>query len=515
MMTPATLTDAPRLERNDALQDRPADPPARIQPDVHPLLFEIGSPGSCAVSLPECDVPRVERKTAIPGELLAEAPPTLPEVGELDLVRHYKKLAHRTFSIDGNFYPLGSCTMKYNPRVNERVAAIPGFAHIHPYQDEADVQGILELLYRLRLDLAEIAGLAEVTLQPAAGAHGEMTALMIINAYHQSRGQNRRKVLAPDSAHGTNPATCAMCGREALSIRSKSDGRVDIDDLRAKVDDDTAALMITNPNTCGVFDQQIADIADIVHAKGAQLYLDGANMNAILGVTRPGDFGVDCMHYNTHKTFSTPHGGGGPGAGPVAVAEHLRPFLPVPQVVRHSDGTFGWRNDRPQSIGKVRSFFGQIGVLVRAYTYIRALGCDGLRDAAEKAVLASNYLAARLKHKYPMPFPPPYAHEFITVPQFGESGVTELDLAKRLIDYGIHPPTMSWPIHHCLMVEPTETESLATLDRFVGVMLTIAGEVEKQPELVKNAPHCTPVRRLDEVAASRKPNVRWSAEMSG
>jgi glycine dehydrogenase subunit 2 len=480
----------------------------RTRPADHPLLFEIGIPGLSAASLPESDVPAAQ-PGSIPAELLGIAPPPLPEIGELDLVRHYKKLAHRCFSIDGNFYPLGSCTMKYNPRVNERVAALPGFAHVHPLQDDADVQGMLELLYRLRLDLAEIAGLAEVTLQPAAGAHGEMTALMIINAYHQSRGQNRKKVLAPDSAHGTNPASCTICGRESCSVRSRPDGRVDLDDLRSQVDENTAALMITNPNTTGIFDAHIADIAEIVHAKGAQLYLDGANMNAILGKTRPGDFGVDCMHYNTHKTFSTPHGGGGPGAGPVAVAEHLQPFLPVPQVVRKSDGTFAWEDNRPQSIGKVRSFYGQIGVLVRAYTYIRSLGSDGLRDVAEIAVLNANYVAAKLKHRYPMPFPPPYAHEFITVPDFHESGVTETDLAKRLIDYGVHPPTMSWPIHHALMIEPTETESLATLDRFVEVMLRIADEVEQNAELVKGAPHTTPVRRLDEVAANRKPVVCW------
>jgi len=478
----------------------------------HPLLFELGAPGFCAASLPASDVPAAKLTEAVPLGLLAHEPPPLPEVGELDIVRHYKRLAHRCYSVDGNFYPLGSCTMKYNPRVNERVAALPGFAGLHPYQDEADVQGLLELLYLLRRDLAEIAGLAEVTLQPAAGAHGEMTALMIINAYHRSRGEDRSKVLAPDSAHGTNPASCATCGRQSVAVQSRQDGRVDVDDLRAKVDEDTAALMITNPNTVGVFDEQIADLADIVHAKGAQLYLDGANMNAILGITRPGDFGVDCMHFNTHKTFSTPHGGGGPGAGPVAVGEHLREFLPVPQVVRRHDGTYAWVNDRPKSIGKVRSFYGQIGVLVRAYTYIRSLGHDGLRDVAEKAVLAANYLAARLKGRYQLPFPPPYAHEFIMVPVFPEAKVTENDIAKRLIDHGIHPPTMSWPIHHCLMVEPTETESLATLDRFVEAMQDIADEVEQDPETVRGAPHTTPVRRLDEVGASRKPNTRWKAE---
>jgi len=482
----------------------------KAQQHDHPLLFEIGAAGLCGVGLADSDVPRVRRAEFAPAELLADGPPALPEVGELDVVRHYKRLAHRCFSVDGNFYPLGSCTMKYNPRINERVAAMPGFFDLHPYQDDADVQGMLELLYRLRCDLAEIAGLAEVTLQPAAGAHGEMTGLMIINAYHRNNGQNRTTVLTPDSAHGTNPATCTICGRHSRSVRSKPDGRVDLDDLRTLVDDGTAALMITNPNTVGVFDQQIGEIAEIVHAHGAQLYLDGANMNAILGITRPGDFGVDVMHFNTHKTFSTPHGGGGPGAGPVAVAEHLRDFLPVPQVIRRDDGAFAWSSDRRRTIGKVRSFFGQVGVLVRAYTYIRGLGADGLRDVAEKAVLAANYLAARLKDRYHMPFPPPYAHEFIMVPRF-RGDVGENDIAKRLIDHGIHPPTMSWPIAHCLMVEPTETESLATLDRFVAAMMDIADEVEQEPEVVRTAPHTTPVGRLDEVTASRKPIVRWSA----
>ncbi len=486
--------------------------PAAAEPvgDVR-LLFEQGGPGMSAASLPPLDVP-FESRASIPAELLADQPPPLPELGELDIVRHYKRLAHRCFSIDGNFYPLGSCTMKYNPRINERVAALPGFAHLHPYQDETEVQGTLELLYRLRCYLAEIAGLAEVSLQPAAGAHGELTALMIINAYHESMGERRKKVLAPDSAHGTNPASCTICGRQSLSVRSKRDGRVDLDDLRSKADRDTAALMITNPNTTGVFDEQIADIAEIVHAVGAQLYLDGANMNAILGITRPGDFGVDCMHYNTHKTFSTPHGGGGPGAGPVAVAEHLQPFLPVPQVIERDDGTFGWCFDRPQTIGKVRSYYGQIGVLVRAYTYIRGLGRDGLTDVAEKSVLNANYLAERLRGRFDLPFPPPYAHEFILVPHFEKQKVGEIDLAKRLIDYGIHPPTMSWPIHHCLMIEPTETESLATLDWFVEVMNRIADEVENDPDLVRGAPHTTPVGRLDEVAANRKPNVRWKSK---
>jgi len=483
----------------------------------HPLLFESSSSGLTAVALPAGDVPKRKRSDDVPQALLAAESPELPQLGELDVVRHYKRLAHRCFSIDGNFYPLGSCTMKYNPRINERVAALPGFAHLHPYQEEADVQGILELLYRLRIYLAEISGLPEVCLQPAAGAHGEMTALMIITAYHKSHGEKRGVVLTPDSAHGTNPASCAICGRESVSVKSNEAGRVDLDDLRAKVNGDTSALMITNPNTVGVFDEQIADIAKIVHGQGAQLYLDGANMNAILGITRPGDFGVDCMHFNTHKTFSTPHGGGGPGAGPVAVAEHLRPFLPTPQVVKRDDGTFGWSYDRPKSIGKVRSFYGQIGVLVRAYTYIRALGHDGLRDVAEKAVLAANYLAARLKkhEKFDFPFPPPYAHEFVMVPRFEDKDVTEHHIAKRLIDHGIHPPTMSWPIHHCLMIEPTETESLRTLDEFVTALFDIADEIETEPETVRTAPHTMPVKKLDEVQASRKPNVRWKRMANG
>jgi glycine dehydrogenase subunit 2 len=476
-----------------------------------PLIFEQSTPGVCAVSLPAPDVPSLDPRAVIPPELLADAPPPLPEIGEPDLMRHYTRLAHRTFSVDANFYPLGSCTMKYNPRVNERAAAMPGFANLHPLQDDRDCQGILELLYHLRTFLEEISGLAEVTLQPAAGAQGEMTGLMMINAYHRDRGEERPKVLTPDTAHGTNPASCTACGRHAVAVDSLPDGRVDLDDLRRKVDAQTAALMITNPNTAGLFDPQIGEIAQIVHAAGALLYLDGANMNAILGIARPGDFGVDVMHFNTHKTFSTPHGCGGPGAGPVAVAEPLRPFLPTPQVIRRDDGTFALDDARAKSIGRVRSFFGQTGVLIRAYAYIRALGPDGLRDVSEKAVLSANYLASRLKGLYDLPFPGPYAHEFIAVPQFRQHGVTELDVAKRLIDFGIHPPTMSWPVPHCLMIEPTECESLATLDRFAEVMTGIASEASAQPERLHQAPHTTPVARLDEVAAARRPNLRWRA----
>ena len=475
------------------------------------LVFESGAPGACAVSLPASDVPAVDREEAL-GGMVADSPPPLPEIGELDLVRHYTRLAHRCFSIDENFYPLGSCTMKYNPRVNERAAAMPGFTGLHPYQVDADAQGTLELLHRLRTDLAEIAGLAEVSLQPAAGAHGEMTGLMMISAYHRERGRRRTRIIAPDTAHGTNPASCTICGKDYVQVPSCRRGRLDLDALRRAVDENTAALMITNPNTVGVFDEQIGDMADILHAKGALLYLDGANMNAMLGVSRPGDFGVDVMHYNTHKTFATPHGCGGPGAGPVAVAEHLRPFLPVPQVVRRDDGTYGWDYDRPKSIGRVRSFYGQIGVLVRAFAYIRSLGGNGLLDVARKAVLSANYLAARLKDHYTLPFPGPYAHEFIAVPHFEESGVDNVHVSKRLLDFGIHPPTMSFPIPHCLMIEPTETESLATLDAFVEAMLTIADEARNHPQRLKEAPHTTPIRRMDEVEANRALDVRWNPE---
>ncbi len=493
---------AQNSENVDALRGAGLVPPEK-------LVFELTTPGACAVSLPASDTPTIDPASILPHDLLADTPPALPEIGELDVVRHYTRLAHRQFSVDGNFYPLGSCTMKYNPKVSERLAALPGFTELHPLQPTQDVQGILELLYQLRVFLAEIAGLAEVTLQPSAGAQGEMTGLMIINAWHRSRGEPRPKVLTPDTAHGTNPASCAVCGRHTMTVASRSDGRVDLDDLRHKVDEQTAALMITNPNTAGLFDRQIADIAEILHAKGAMLYLDGANMNAILGITRPGDFGVDVMHFNLHKSFATPHGCGGPGSGPVAVAQRLVPFLPGPQVVRNDDGTYGWASPSPQSIGRVRWFHGQIGVLIRAYIYIRALGPDGLREVSEKAVLSANYLAARLRPHYRLPFEPPYAHEFIAVPEFLDQGVTELDVAKRLIDHSIHPPTMSWPVHHCLMVEPTECESLATLDHFANVMIHIAREAREHPAILHHAPLTMPVHRLDEVTAARKPDLCW------
>ncbi|MCC7349558.1 MAG: aminomethyl-transferring glycine dehydrogenase subunit GcvPB [Phycisphaerales bacterium] len=480
------------------------------------LLFELSTPGARAVDLPESDVPTAELDPALC--LFTES--GLPEIGQLQLVRHYTHLSHRNFSVDDNFYPLGSCTMKYNPKVNEWAAALDGFANLHPMQPDADTQGALALLYHLRIFLAEIAGLDEVSLQPCAGAHGEWTALKVIRAYFRDHGQpNRRIVLAPDTAHGTNPASCAMCGTNVVTIKSRPDGLTDLDDLRAHLSDEVAAVMVTNPNTVGRFDAHIADMADLIHDAGAFLYLDGANMNAILGITRPGDFGADIMHYNTHKTFSTPHGCGGPGAGPIAMRKQLAPYLPVPQVIKTGD-TYSLDYNRPKSIGRVRSFHGQFNVLVRAYAYIAACGAAGLRNVSETAILCANYLAQRIKHAYALPFGPPdgqpmavapCAHEFITVPQaILDRGVTIMDIAKSLIDRGYHPPTVHFPIHDCLMIEPTETESKAVLDGFADTMLQLAEQSQRDTAPFKAAPVNQPVRRLDEVAAARKPILTWT-----
>ena len=510
-----------------------------------PLLFEISTPGARGVDLPASDVPFAEMDPSF--ATFTET--GLPEIGQMDVVRHYTHLSHRNFSVDDNFYPLGSCTMKYNPKVNEWAAALGGFANLHPMQDEADCQGALALLYHLRKHLEEIAGLDEVSLQPCAGAHGEWTALKVIRAYFKDHNQPKRRiVLAPDTAHGTNPASCAMCGAGVVTIKSRPDGLTDLEDLKKHLNDEVAAVMVTNPNTVGKFDSHIVEMAALVHAAGAFLYLDGANMNAILGIARPGDFGVDIMHYNTHKTFSTPHGCGGPGAGPIAVRKILAPYLPVPQVIRTErkgsrtearkttqstslspqssvlspfSWTYAWDHNRPKSIGKVRSFSGQFNVLVRAYAYIRACGAEGLRNVSESAILAANYIAQRIKHAYPLPYGPeegqpmatnPCAHEFISVPQsILDRGVTIMDIAKNLIDRGFHPPTVHWPVHDCLMIEPTETESKSTLDAFCDALLEIAALSEKDVEGLKQAPVNQPVRRLDEVGAARKPVLKWTA----
>jgi glycine dehydrogenase subunit 2 len=494
----------------------PAAPETKVhrrgERPVEPTIFEKSSPGARAFSLPDLDV----EETSVPTDVLGDQP-DWPELGMPEVIRHYTHLSQRNFCIDGEFYPLGSCTMKFNPRINEFAAALPGFSQIHPLQDDEDVQGALRLVYETRRMLEEIAGLAEASLQPAAGAHGEYTALKVIRAYFVDRGETQRtKVLAPANAHGTNMASCTMCGANSILVKS-DDGYTDIDDLRRIIEKEgpetIMALMITNPNTAGLFDGHIAELAAIIHEAGGLVYLDGANMNAILGKTRPGEFGADAMHYNTHKTFSTPHGCGGPGSGPIVVRDFLAPYLPRPQVVKREDGAFALDFDRPQSIGKVRSFFGQFGVLVRCWTYIRACGPKGLREVAEQSVISANYLAARLADRYEMPFFNPKkgqhaAHEFVTVPQsLLDRGVTLNDIAKRLIDYGVHPPTMHWPVKNCLMVEPTETESLATLDRFVAVMNAIADQIQQEPESLQRAPEDAVVDRLDIVAGDRHPVV--------
>lgn len=432
----------------------------------------------------------------------------LAEVGELDLVRHYVRLSQRNLGVDTAFYPLGSCTMKYNPRVHEKAAALPGFAGVHPWQPESSIQGFLALFRDLERRLAAITGMDAVSLQPAAGAHGEMAGLLVIRACLRERGEGRRRVvLIPDSAHGTNPATCTLCGLKAVQVRSTPHGAIDVEDLRAKLSPDVAAVMVTNPNTLGLFEADIAGVAGRVHEAGGLVYMDGANLNAILGRARPGDFGVDVMHLNVHKTFSTPHGGGGPGAGPIAVKAALEPFLPVPRIVERN-GRLAWDWVRPASVGKVKSFWGNAGVLLRAYAYIAGLGDEGLRRVSLHAVLNANYLRARLKGAYALPYDRPCLHEFVlSAVRQKKHGVRALDIAKRLLDYGFHAPTIYFPliVPEALMIEPTETESRETLDRFAEAMLAIAREAEETPDLLLQAPHTTPVRRLDEVRAAKTP----------
>lgn len=475
------------------------------------LIFEMSRQGRIAYSLPELDVPEVEVTEQIPVDFLREKPAELPEVSELDLMRHYTQLSQRNHGVDTGFYPLGSCTMKYNPKINEDVARYEGFAHLHPYQPEEMVQGALELMYNLQKDLAEITGMDHVTLQPAAGAHGEWTGLMLIRAYHESRGENRTKVIVPDSAHGTNPASASVAGFETITIPSNEEGLVDLEALKQAVGPDTAALMLTNPNTLGLFEKNIVEIAEIVHNAGGLLYYDGANANAILGYCRPGDMGFDVVHLNLHKTFTTPHGGGGPGAGPVGVKDFLAPFLPKPVVVKEND-KFKLEYNIPQSIGRVKAYYGNFGILVRAYTYILTMGGEGLRRVSENAVLNANYMMNKLKHYYELPYDQICKHEFVLSGKKQKKlGVRTLDIAKRLLDFGYHPPTVYFPliVEECLMIEPTETESKETLDDFINVMIQIAKEAEETPEVVQEAPHNTIVGRLDEVTAARKPILRY------
>ena len=479
-----------------------------------PLIYDICQAGRRAVSLPDCDVPKASLP---PGCERTDLP--LPEVSEIDLMRHYVRLSQLNYGIDTGFYPLGSCTMKNNPNVNEWAARLPGFAALHPLAPDETAQGTLELLWRLEQDLAEISGMAAVTLQPAAGAQGELTGILMVRAYHRSRGDAARTdVLVPDSAHGTNPATASMAGFRTVNIPSAPDGGVDLDGFRAALGSTTAAVMITNPSTLGLFETRVVELLEMVHAAGALAYMDGANLNAMLGHFKPGAAGFDVMHFNVHKTFSTPHGGGGPGAGPVGVRSHLAPFLPEPLVLREPDGTFRLERagERPASIGRMRSFVGNVGILVRAYAYIRAHGGDGLREVSEDAVLAANYLKHRLAGAYEIPYERPCMHEFVasSAGLKAATGVRTLDVAKRLIDKGFHPPTIYFPltVEEAMLIEPTETESLETLDAFADAMLEIAREAHEDPELVQGAPHTAPVRRLDEATAARQPNLRWRAE---
>jgi glycine dehydrogenase subunit 2 len=478
--------------------------------DQQPLLFESSRRGRGTEILPASDVPERPLSDLIGAAHLAAAPPPLPELSELDVVRHYTNLSALNMAIDANFYPLGSCTMKYNPKRNERLAALPGLAAAHPYQEESTLQGLLSILFGLQEMLAEIAGLDAVSLQPAAGAQGELTALLVAAAYFRDRGERRSQVLIPDSAHGTNPASAHLAGFEAVTIKSDPRGLVDLDDFRAKLSDQTAVFMITNPNTVGLFDSQIGTIASLLHGRGGLLYLDGANMNAILGIVRPGEMGVDLMHYNPHKTFSGPHGAGGPGAGPIAVRRQLAPYLPVPLLVRDPGGSYFLDCNRPKSIGRIRSFFGNTGVLFRAFCYIRSQGPDGLRRIAEHAVLNANYLMSLVKDIYPVPHGARCMHEFVASARTlaRERGIRAMDIAKRLIDFNFHAPTVYFPliVPEALMIEPTETESRETLESFAKVLRAIAAE---DPELLRDAPHSTPVCRPDEVNAAKNPVLAW------
>ena len=481
--------------------------------DNQPLIFELSTEGRIGYSLPDLDVPEVDLSSLLPEGMLRAEEAELPEVSELDIMRHYTALSNRNHGVDSGFYPLGSCTMKYNPKINESVARYPGFANVHPLQDESSVQGAMELMYDLQEHLIEITGMDDVTLQPAAGAHGEWTALMMIRAFHESNGDHHRtKVIVPDSAHGTNPASATVAGFETVTVKSDEFGLVDLEDLRRVAADDTAALMLTNPNTLGLFEEHILEMASIIHGVGGKLYYDGANLNAVMSKARPGDMGFDCVHLNLHKTFTGPHGGGGPGSGPVGVKKDLIPFLPAPVLVKKDDRyTFDY--DRPQAIGRVKPFYGNFGINVRAYTYIRSMGPDGLKAVTEYAVLNANYMMRRLEPFFDLPYNRHCKHEFVLSGRRQKKlGVRTLDMAKRLLDFGYHPPTIYFPLNveEGMMIEPTETESKETLDAFCDALIQIAKETEENPEMVQNAPHTTVIGRLDETKAARKPVLRYT-----
>ncbi len=479
---------------------------------ILPLIFERSVPGRRGYRLPPSDVPSRNPADAIPAEQLRPSAPPLPEVAEFDVVRHYTRLSQLNFSVDTHFYPLGSCTMKYNPKLNDRIASLPGFAWLHPLQPADQVQGILALLYELEQLLCAITGMAAFTLQPAAGAQGELVGLKIIAAYHRRKRRTRSTILIPDSAHGTNPASAALSGFSVVQLKSGTDGLVDLSELKAKLTKDVAALMLTNPNTLGLFERDIKTIAAMLHEQDALIYMDGANMNALLGIARPGDMGIDLLQLNLHKTFSTPHGGGGPGAGPVGVTKVLEEFLPVPRV-RQRGKRFIWDERSRATIGRVHGFYGNVGVLVRAYAYIRTLGREGLSRASGAAIINANYLKAKLQETFPVPFDHHCMHEFVaSLKALKAHGVTAMDVAKRLLDYGFYAPTVYFPliVDEAFMIEPTETESKETLDAFAQALQSIVQEARTNPELVRRAPSRMAVDRLDEVKAAREPNLRWS-----
>jgi glycine dehydrogenase subunit 2 len=481
-----------------------------------PLIFEKGSPGRRGYSLPPLDVPKSEIAQLVPEWYIRTHPLRLPQVSEVEVVRHYVRLSRENYGVDVGFYPLGSCTMKYNPKINEDMARIAGFCLAHPLQPEGTSQGALKLMFELEGYLKEISGMSRVALQPAAGAQGELAGMLMIRAYHESRGRSRTKVLIPDSAHGTNPASAALVGYQVQVVRSNAQGLVDLDDLKRLVDEDCAALMLTNPNTLGLFERDILRIAQTVHEVGALMYLDGANLNALLGLVRPGDMGFDVVHFNLHKTFSTPHGGGGPGAGPVGVKEALVPYLPSPTVEERA-GHFYLDHDRPASIGRLHAFYGNFGILVRAYAYIQRLGAQGLSEISRTAIINANYVRSRLREAYHIPYDRACMHECIlSAKRQKQKEVHAWDIAKRLIDYGIYPPTVNFPlvVEEAIMIEPTESETRETLDAFCEAMIAIAKEAEDDPQKVSQAPHTTPLARLDEVLAARKPNIRWTKDVA-
>ncbi|WP_010530970.1 aminomethyl-transferring glycine dehydrogenase subunit GcvPB [Lentibacillus jeotgali] len=477
-----------------------------------PLIFERGKKGRTSYSLPELDVPEIDLASEFEDSYVRSEAPDLPEVSELDIMRHYTALSRRNYGVDSGFYPLGSCTMKYNPKINEDVAKLAGFSHIHPHQDPKTVQGAMEIMYDLQTSLSEITGMHDFSLQSAAGAQGEWSGLMMIRAFHEANGDyDRTRVIVPDSAHGTNPASVSVAGFDAVTVKTNDNGLVDLEDLKRVVNQETAALMLTNPNTLGLFETEIMEMAEIVHGEGGKLYYDGANLNAIMGYARPGDMGFDVVHLNLHKTFTGPHGGGGPGSGPVGVTEEFASYLPKP-VLTKQDDQFIFDYDRPASIGRIKPYYGNFGIYLRAYTYIRTMGAEGLKKVSEYAVLNANYLMRRLEQEYSLPYQQHCKHEFVlSGKKQKQLGVRTLDIAKRLLDYGYHPPTIYFPLNveEAMMTEPTETESKETLDGFIDAMLQISEEAKSEPELVQEAPHNTVVKRMDETTAARKPILRY------